>query len=408
MASVVGYREESALFQRVLESYKPSDGLELLLVGIDGNEKEDLRMAQVVREVYPGCTTYIPIAEPLGIKALRFAELHAFGPSYAPPPDLEVRLAQLDQLPKDARKEANDKAMLQLIQETQDLFASHGLLENKRGSAMEVICLYQHHMCKKDIIFTNTIASIVFQKARGLDLLWTSDSDTLVMPDTLSKVLGAMNLDEAIGGSSATLGIHNAQENWQAKMVAAMYWSDLAIARSVLGSTDTIDCLPGPCAAFRVSAIERVIFSWYTQTCLGVRMVVNDDRHLTTLVLLQNYKVTNMACALALTDTPTTISRWVLQQLRWERAVHVEGLQYPHLYAKHGPALFFNALNRYYYPICLGLHLSRYVWDGEALFRFSIIDMACRMLLYTLYNAMAHQVPIKEHPDKPSRRMDDT
>ena len=51
LASVVGYREEAGLFRRCLESYKDAPGLEILLVGIDGNEPTDMEMVQIVKNV---------------------------------------------------------------------------------------------------------------------------------------------------------------------------------------------------------------------------------------------------------------------------------------------------------------------------------------------------------------------
>ena len=51
LASVVGYREEAGLFRRCLESYKDAPGLEVMLVGIDGNEATDMEMVQIVKNV---------------------------------------------------------------------------------------------------------------------------------------------------------------------------------------------------------------------------------------------------------------------------------------------------------------------------------------------------------------------
>ena len=51
LASVVGYREEAGLFRRCLESYQNAPGLEIMLVGIDGNEPTDMEMVQIVKNV---------------------------------------------------------------------------------------------------------------------------------------------------------------------------------------------------------------------------------------------------------------------------------------------------------------------------------------------------------------------
>jgi hyaluronan synthase len=51
LASVVGYREEPNLFRKCLQSYRGSPGLELMLVGIDGDHDGDMEMVRVVEEV---------------------------------------------------------------------------------------------------------------------------------------------------------------------------------------------------------------------------------------------------------------------------------------------------------------------------------------------------------------------
>lgn len=53
MASVVGYREEPNLFRKCLQSYHGSPGLELMLVGIDGDHDGDMEMIRIVEEVNP-------------------------------------------------------------------------------------------------------------------------------------------------------------------------------------------------------------------------------------------------------------------------------------------------------------------------------------------------------------------
>jgi hyaluronan synthase len=51
MASVVGYREEPGLFKKCLQSYRNSPGLEIMLVGIDGDQAEDMEMVRIAGEV---------------------------------------------------------------------------------------------------------------------------------------------------------------------------------------------------------------------------------------------------------------------------------------------------------------------------------------------------------------------
>lgn len=51
MAAVVGWREDPSLFTRALESYKNAKGCAFVLVGIDGDEKDDEDMVDVFHHV---------------------------------------------------------------------------------------------------------------------------------------------------------------------------------------------------------------------------------------------------------------------------------------------------------------------------------------------------------------------
>jgi hyaluronan synthase len=53
MASVVGYREEANLWRRALQSYLDSPGLEIMLIGIDGDHDGDMEMVSVAQQVSP-------------------------------------------------------------------------------------------------------------------------------------------------------------------------------------------------------------------------------------------------------------------------------------------------------------------------------------------------------------------
>jgi hypothetical protein len=51
IASVVGYREEPGLFKKCLSSYRGSPGLEIMLVGVDGDGEDDMEMVRIAEEV---------------------------------------------------------------------------------------------------------------------------------------------------------------------------------------------------------------------------------------------------------------------------------------------------------------------------------------------------------------------
>lgn len=303
-------------------------------------------------------------------------------------------LWDFDLLPAHVKEEAHQHALTQVYNKAVSILQQHSALSPK-PQPFRVLCITQPHVCKKDIMFTNMVFSLALGHAYDITYLWTSDSDTWVQPSTLPRTIGCMAVDPLIGGSCSTLSIHNESDSTIASLGSAAYWSELAITRGQTAAVDAVDCQPGPCAAFRLDALEPVLLDWYTQTSLGVKTVVNEDRHLTTRLLLSNWKVTFNTEALAFTDTPTTLLRWLLQQLRWARATHIETFQYPSVYSLHGPILFVTAMRRFYGPLCIAVFTVRYVLHGDVVYGYSLFDLAARVFLCTAYNYFSSRQHVK-------------
>lgn len=390
IASVVGYREDPIVFAKCLESFIGCPGLRTLFVGIDGDETQDIEMGKVALTIYPDNVTFIHLDEPLAHLAERLSEnyinreLRASGQFDLP----EDWIA--DHLPRQLRQDALVFAMDQVYVKAAKILQEHGVLYSPQSSS-QVICVTQPHVNKKGVLFTNLILSTVLGEANHIPYLWTGDSDTWVTPDTLPLTIGCMVTDPKIGGSCALLGIHNQNASYISLLGSAIYWCELALTRGQTGVIDAADCQPGPCAAFRLAALKPNIFEWYTQTSLGVKTVVNEDRHLTTKLLLDGWKVTFNTEAIAYTDTPTTPLRWILQQIRWARATQIETFQYPAVYAIHGPIMFLSAMNRFYGPLSVMVFTLRYVFTGHVIRAYSIYDILGRIVLVTTYNLVCYE-----------------
>ncbi|KAJ8066294.1 hypothetical protein OCU04_005374 [Sclerotinia nivalis] len=395
IASVVGYREEANLWRRCLQSYHNSPGLEIMLIGIDGDHDGDMEMVSVAQQVFPDLIK-IHVEEPYGPLAVRIAQNFITRELYDEKASSSKwtsasAFASFDSadVPPALLSEAYAYAFRIVLEKAVTTLREHNALSPSRDSkskALHPICLYQPHKCKKDIMFTNMVFSLALGQANNIEYLWTSDSDTIVYPDTLYQTVGCMSADPLIGGSCSALSIHNDKESAIAALGSAAYWSELAITRGQTGAVDAVDCQPGPCAAFRFIALESILLPWYTQTSIGVKTVVNEDRHLTTNLLLQNWKVTFNTSALASTDTPTTLLRWLLQQMRWARATHIECFQYPQIYTIHGVILFVTAMRRFYGPLIIGVFTIRYVFTGYTVHALQFWDFLLRVALCTSYN----------------------
>ncbi|OQE19953.1 hypothetical protein PENSTE_c014G05394 [Penicillium steckii] len=368
MATIVGYREDPGLFARALDSYKNIPECRLVLVGVDGDDVPDMEMIRVFQQTFPENSAVIHIEEPFGEVAMRTYEKTSTidGNSRAP----------------EAYNEATISHCCQLARE---ILAEHDL---KLGQANGItkLCLYQPHLHKKGIMFTSFIFSIVISEMLGVEYMWSSDSDTIVLPDSLRSTIDTIAGDPHVGGGSSGLIVHNEEDSISTKLGSVVYWSELYMTRSVSTLSGTSDCQSGPSTAFRVSALPAVLYPWYTQTVLGHRMIVNEDRHLTTNLLMRGWTVTYASDTLAATDTPTTLSRWIMQQVRWSRAGHIESFQQPKLYLITNPLFFWAAVKREAGPLLGFAYILYYLITGECFAYFNWYDVGIRIAYTLIYN----------------------
>ncbi|KAF9894049.1 hypothetical protein FE257_009022 [Aspergillus nanangensis] len=360
IAAVVGYREEPALFKRALESYLEAQGCRFLLICIDGDTEDDEEMIDVFREACKEDSAVIHLDVPFADIALKMDEESN---SCTSENEIVARCCSI------ARAILNEKGVR---------FSGKG--------AISRLCVNQRHMHKKGIMFTSFIISMVVSDILGIDYLWTSDSDSIVFPDTLTRTISTFSTDPKVGGASTALYIHNKDETLITKLGTGVYLNELYLARSFTGSAAANDCQSGPSAVFRVPAVRTELLGWYKQNVLGHWMVVNEDRHLTTRLLLKGWQVVFASDVLTATESPTTLRRWLLQQVRWARAVHVESFHRPGVYLMQSPILFFAAMRRQTAAFLVPTSVTIYVVTGVIPFMgFTIQDLLQRLVLTFVY-----------------------
>lgn len=120
---------------------------------------------------------------------------------------------------------------------------------------------------------------------------------------------------------------------------------------------------------------------------------INEDRHLTTRLLLSGWKISFSAQAIVATDAPTTLAGYTRQQLRWSRATIMESLYYPLVYFRHSPVLFLASLRRLIVPIVCMCTVCNYLYNGgEGSTDFVVVrDILFRILLCASYTVIRHK-----------------
>ncbi|RDW71628.1 hypothetical protein BP6252_08191 [Coleophoma cylindrospora] len=381
IATIVGYREEPSLYQRALESYQDQNDVRILIAGIDGNEDSDMEMVNVFNKVFPQESIVISLKEPLGQMSERIARICLEQQS--------ERVSEKIDGPKqpsaqDLQAEARIFALKYVCEHVWKILDEHGLMHSEQ--VIRGLCVSQPHVNKKDIMFTVFIISLVLGQKHNMEFVWSSDSDTIVQPHAVQDTIRCIASDTSVGGAACAVTLHNADDSIVARLAKASYWGDMIIIRSQTAVFDANECQPGPCAAFRLTALAEIIMPWYMQKIGGFKPVVNEDRHLTTNLLLHNWKVLFYSEASVETDTPSTLVRWTLQQIRWARATIIETFAYPKVYALQGPLYFIPVFIRNFAPFINGFYCIRYVLFGVPSNLYSTSDLFLRLIIYLVYN----------------------
>ncbi|OWY53824.1 hyaluronan synthase 3 [Alternaria alternata] len=360
IAAIVGYREDPIIFTKALESYTDAEGCRFVLTCIDGNEAEDQVMVDVFRKVYPSSSAVIDLPIPL----------------------VDIAL----QMECDAETWRQDIVLIEkCIAHAKQTLLDHEI-HLAGPNAITHLCVTQPHMHKKGIMFTSFIVCFALSELLDIEYVWTSDSDSMVYKDTIMRTIQTIHGDDKCAGASTALNIHNRKDNLVTTLGNTIYLNDLHLSRCFSSAVGANDCQSGPCAAFRIEAIKPKLLAWYKQTIFGHWMIVNEDRHMTTRLLLQGYRVRYISHAVTATETPVTLRRWLLQQVRWARAVHIESYAHPTMYLNQPPLFFYAALRREITSFVIFTTMVSYFFVGVSPFmRFIPRDYVVKFLLTAVY-----------------------
>ncbi len=157
-----------------------------------------------------------------------------------------------------------------------------------------------------------------FKEAKG-DIIVTIDSDTILDENAIVNLIRPFS-DERVGATTGQLNILNERKNLLTRLQAARYWNAFNFERQSQGVLGVIVCCCGAISAYRKSIIWRIMPEYLTQEFLGRKCTFGDDRHLTTLMLKNKYKIRYVRDAIAYTHAPESLKTYVKQQIRWKKS----------------------------------------------------------------------------------------
>jgi N-acetylglucosaminyltransferase len=155
------------------------------------------------------------------------------------------------------------------------------------------------------------------------ELVVTVDSDTVFAPDGIRRLVGAF-ADPRVGAVTGDVRVANRTQSWLTRLIDERYRLLFEHERAAQSRVGAVLCCAGPFSAYRRSALKGVWAAYLSQTFMGNRTVAGDDIHLTNLVLANGYDSQYEPSAKAFTTVPTTLRRYLRQQLRWNRSFYRE------------------------------------------------------------------------------------
>jgi len=195
------------------------------------------------------------------------------------------------------------------------------------------------------------------------EIVVTIDSDTTIAPDGIRRIVAQLR-DPRVGAVTGNLRASNVDATWLTRLIDIRYRLLFERERAAQSYLGTVFCCAGPFSAYRRAAVDEILPRYLGQRFCGRRRVFGDDLKLTNLVLGAGYDSVFEPTAMATTDVPTTLRRFVRQQLRWNRSFYRELPQMLRLLPGRGRYLAFDLAARTLLPLLIAAGVATTAADA--------------------------------------------
>ncbi len=158
-----------------------------------------------------------------------------------------------------------------------------------------------------------------FRQSVG-EFLVTIDSDSMIEPPTLRRLVSPMVKDQVVGGVGGNVRVLNMKAGLIPRMMEVAFTFGFDFLRASHSRVNTVMCTPGALSAYRKSAVMPVLDQWLNETWLGKPYRIGEDRYLTNLILRQGYHVLFQSNAMVFTNVPVKYKGLVKMLMRWARS----------------------------------------------------------------------------------------
>jgi hyaluronan synthase len=154
----------------------------------------------------------------------------------------------------------------------------------------------------------------------GGEVFVTIDSDCLIEPQTLRRLVSPFHFDRRIGAVAGNVRVLNRHAGIIPRMLEISFAYSFEFMRSSQSMVGSVFCTPGALAAYRREPLMKVMDSWLNQTFFGRPSNIGEDRALTNWILRVGSLVTFQCNAVVYTNVPTGYEELCRMLLRWARS----------------------------------------------------------------------------------------
>jgi hyaluronan synthase len=171
------------------------------------------------------------------------------------------------------------------------------------------------------------------------------DSDSFVEKNAITLLMQPF-IDQKVVAVCGHGIIENKNRNLLTKMQSAWYQEMFRLTKGMESVFNCVTCCCGILSAYRTKAAKSVMHEWLNERFLGNKILIGDDRQLTSLVSrgtgtdysARETRIVYQSNAVVTTIAPENIKTFWKQQLRWKRAwVHASALAGRFMYKKRFP-----------------------------------------------------------------------
>ena len=152
------------------------------------------------------------------------------------------------------------------------------------------------------------------------DVLVTIDSDSIVEPETVRRLVSPFYYERNIGAVAGCVRVLNRKKGIIPRMLDVSFAYSFDFMRASQSVINTVFCTPGLLAAYRRGPLMNCLDAWKNQKFLGSPSSIGEDRALTNFILQQGYHVTFQSDAIVYTNVPVQYKELCKMFLRWARS----------------------------------------------------------------------------------------